>query len=604
MVPDSSFEVMMSCPTTFGMIYCPLSPPGWPQTLTHWFSAVPNSPDYYHSCSTDPTSTQPINFYGDYPPRTGQGYAGLVAYGGLLANGPTASYREYIETQLTQPLVAGQKYTISMWVNFAFHPDAGSFHNVMAVNRLEVHFSTTLFGALSGPLSADFVPVQTQPVSYLTDTSQWVRITGEYTATGGEQFMTIGTFNNGVMPPLQQHAPTTPINGATVQSYYMIDDVSLYPEPIIPCDTLTISQDTLVCTLDAITLQPTSTATAYYWSTGATTQHISVNNSGTYWRVATMGCDATIDTFHVQYFNSTTTNNHDTSICAIQQSITLQGHPGASSYLWNNGATTSSTAIQQGGTYICRAIVNCDLYVDTFYVEGFITTTTVKDTTLCFPAIVTLESIPDAGQYQWNTGQTTASISVSSPGTYHCRAYKDCDLYIHEFTITDKAQFKEISLGSDTIICKGNLISIGHEYPGAISYLWNTGSTNCCITPDVSGQYSVAIDNGCTILNDDIYIDAVTCEDCIYMPTAFTPNGDGKNDRLGVVSKCPLHSFNLKIFNRFGELVYDSKDVMGKWNGMYEDERADLGVYFYYIQYTSAADMKDHFIKGDITLIY
>lgn len=248
--------------------------------------------------------------------------------------------------------------------------------------------------------------------------------------------------------------------------------------------------------------------------------------------------------------------------------------------------------------------MNCELFIDTFYVQGFNTATATKDSTLCFPVSITLSSIVDAEQYQWNTGQTTASITVSSPGNYSCRAYKECDLYIHHYTITDKAQFKEISLGNDTVVCKNDLISIGKEYPGAISYLWNTGATTCCITPDVSGIYNVAIDNGCTILNDDIYIDAVTCEDCIYMPTAFTPNGDGKNDQLGVISKCPLNSFNLKVFNRFGELVYDSKDVTGKWNGLYKGRRSDLGVYFYYIQYISAADMKEHFMKGDITLLY
>jgi gliding motility-associated-like protein len=603
LVVDSSFEDYLTCPITFGMVYCPLAPPSWPQTLTHWFSAVPNSPDYYNSCSSNMYSTVPNNYYGNYPAHTGQAYAGIVAYGGHIVNSIT-SYREYIECQLTQPLVAGQKYKLSMWVNFIVHPYIMSPGYVSAAtDRLAAHFSVNQLMALSGPLSNSFISIQSQPAGFLNDSSQWVNITGEYIATGGENFLTIGTFDNGTIPALQPFYPATPAPGDSYESYYFIDDVTLTTAPVVPCDTNIFIHDTIICSTEAI-LNPFQTDGFYTWNTGEITPGISVNTSGIYWRIATDGCNATIDTFKVQFFNGVITQSHNQSLCATDPTITLQGYPGATSYQWSTGATTATIDIQQAGTYYCRAVENCMLHVDTFHIAPFHTTTYTQDTAVCFPASIILTSINNADLYVWNNGQTTQSITVSTAGKYTCNAYKACDLFIHDFTLTSKAAISSIELGNDTTICNDRSITIGHEYPDVVSSLWNTGATNCCIIPAETGNYKLEVNNGCTTLIDDIDIEIVPCEDCIYMPTAFTPNADGKNDKLGIITKCPLYSFNLKIFNRFGELVYESKDVSGKWNGLYKGQRADLGVYFYYIQYTSLADLKEHMLKGDITLLY
>jgi gliding motility-associated-like protein len=603
LVADSSFEEILNCPTTFGQIFCPLNPPGWPQTLTHWFSPVPNSPDYYSSCTSDIYATVPNNYYGNYPARTGNAYAGIVAYGGNPSYGPGTNYREYVETELTQPMVAGEKYKISLWVNFVVHPYLSAGYAAVAVDRLAANLSANQVLSGTAPLANTYISLQTAIPSFLDDSSQWVNITGKYTAAGGEKFLTIGTFNDGVLPALQPFFPATPLPTDNYLAYYFIEDVSVTVDPPVACDTVIVYHDTLVCTTASIILDPEINSISYYWNTGSTAQNISVSSSGTYWRIATDGCNAIIDTFKVQYFNSTTTNNHDTSICATQPYITLQGHPGATNYLWSTNATTPSISVNEGGIYYCQAIENCNLHVDVFNVDGYITTTTVKDSAVCFPANILLSSINNADSYEWSNGQTTSSIIVSTPGKYTCRAIKNCDLFIHEYTFTEKAQFTAINLGDDTTICNGSHITLGQAYPGAVSYQWNTGETSCCIIPQKTGQYSVSVNNGCTVLNDDIDIESVACEDCIYMPTAFTPNADGKNDKLGAISKCPLYSFSLKIFNRFGEMVYESKDISAKWNGTYKNQRADLGVYFYYIEYTSLADRKNHFMKGDITLI-
>lgn len=300
MVPDSSFEIMLNCPTTFGMIYYPPNPPGWPQTLTHWYSAVANSPDYYNGCSTDIYSTVPNNYNGYHPAHTGVAYTGIVTYSGFLNNGPGLNYREYIATQLTQPMTTGDTYNISMWVKFLVPDGLTSPVAKVSVDRFGVHISNTQVFSVNSPLANSYTSLQNSTAGFLSDTSQWVKISGQYTATGGEQFITIGTFNDGALPAMQPAYPLNPAPGDNYHSYYLVDDVSVTKIVPVPCDTLTITHDTLICAFDNTLLKPEAITPTYVWSTGAGTQNISVSSSGTYWRIATLGCDATIDTSVIQ----------------------------------------------------------------------------------------------------------------------------------------------------------------------------------------------------------------------------------------------------------------------------------------------------------------
>ena len=122
-------------------------------------------------------------------------------------------------------------------------------------------------------------------------------------------------------------------------------------------------------------------------------------------------------------------------------------------------------------------------------------------------------------------------------------------------------------LGNDTSICKGDMLILDAGiYNG---YLWQGGSTKQTFSVTNSGDYKVIVSNsaGCTN-SDSIKINVLeNCGD-INFPTAFSPNADGLNDKFGPVGNIFVVSkYTLKIFNRYGELVFISNNPYQKWEG-------------------------------------
>src|SRR4029079_7924817 len=97
------------------------------------------------------------------------------------------------------------------------------------------------------------------------------------------------------------------------------------------------------------------------------------------------------------------------------------------------------------------------------------------------------------------------------------------------------------------------------------------------------------------------------CSETLYFPGAFTPNNDGKNDSF-YGNGSNLAEYNLKIFNRWGQMVHETKlsGVPGAWNGKYNDKDAPSGLYSYIVDYSSILPTgKKKFFKkqGYFTLI-
>jgi gliding motility-associated-like protein len=87
----------------------------------------------------------------------------------------------------------------------------------------------------------------------------------------------------------------------------------------------------------------------------------------------------------------------------------------------------------------------------------------------------------------------------------------------------------------------------------------------------------------------------------VYMPTAFTPNGDGKNDKYRPVFT-GFHRFHIfRVTNRWGQTIFESTDSDAKWDGTYNGVPQDMGVYFYYIKYDCGGKVLEQ--KGDCSLV-
>lgn len=160
------------------------------------------------------------------------------------------------------------------------------------------------------------------------------------------------------------------------------------------------------------------------------------------------------------------------------------------------------------------------------------------------------------------------------------------------------------SLPADQTICEGEslLLDVGLE---EAQYLWQDGSVADTFEVRESGMYSVTITR-CGISEESSV--QVTVEDCpchLEHPNAFTPDGDSNNDFFAVVSDCPIQQFDLRIYNRWGQLVFHSNDSEQGWDGKFRGELAPMDVYLLQYQYEFDRPGREGLetVSGQVTLI-
>jgi gliding motility-associated-like protein len=163
---------------------------------------------------------------------------------------------------------------------------------------------------------------------------------------------------------------------------------------------------------------------------------------------------------------------------------------------------------------------------------------------------------------------------------------------------------------SDTVTyCIGSSITLDAEIQNA-TYVWSTGAGAQTITV-TAGDYSVIIDPVDAVCNTykTFHVSEVTegCPPIIYVPNAFSPNGDGVNDFTMLIGVA-VASVELMIYNRWGELVYQSTDIgmlnnttVG-WDGKQNGEDAEIGTYVYVLK-AIGEDGSELQQQGNITLV-
>jgi gliding motility-associated-like protein len=164
----------------------------------------------------------------------------------------------------------------------------------------------------------------------------------------------------------------------------------------------------------------------------------------------------------------------------------------------------------------------------------------------------------------------------------------------------------------DTAICYDQefVLNMYADRPDMIkSTQWNIPHQNESALIKVTADKLVILtvtDNSNCILKDSVLVRVKACnppETCIAMPNAFTPNRDGKNDDVKpLVQGCRVKKFQMLIFNRYGELMFESNELSASWNGYYKGVLQSSGVYVYSCTYTGEDDIVRN-LKGSITLV-
>jgi hypothetical protein len=204
LVLNGGFESYSVCPTNSNQFQ---------NNVDFWYKANTSTPDYYNSCCTTGClgTDIPNTGMGLQNTNSGNGFAGIF----IIQTSSPANEREYIGTQLINPMILGHNYYVEFFVSLA---DIERY----ATSRIGAHFSNSQVFQ-NDALVINLTPQIQNPFgNFLSDNVNWMKVSGSFIAAGGEQWLTIGNFYNDLSTDTL--FVTSSVNK---EAYYFIDDVSV-----------------------------------------------------------------------------------------------------------------------------------------------------------------------------------------------------------------------------------------------------------------------------------------------------------------------------------------------------------------------------------------
>ncbi len=309
------------------------------------------------------------------------------------------------------------------------------------------------------------------------------------------------------------------------------------------------------------------------------------------------------------------------SLTSQSANIPLRARPGFYNYEWDNASTDSVRTVTTCGKYWCvYKETPCKVFIDSFNVNYQWQIEVSKIDSSCnnnrfvinssdtMPYNYTWRSV-DGDIIKKSTNKTNGdSLLNPATGSYDVviESINGCDTTI-PFHMMQLPSVLLNGVTPDTIIAYGDSIRL--QAAGAIDYLWSPTQwlndplvADPIASPKEPVVYMVVGSNteGCT---DTAYVN-INIDYTMYefIPSAFSPNGDGRNERFKVINLRYQELQDMKIFNRWGKLIFQVSGNNPGWDGTYNGKLQDVGNYFYVIT-ISLPDGKVKTYKGEVTLI-
>ena len=283
-------------------------------------------------------------------------------------------------------------------------------------------------------------------------------------------------------------------------------------------------------------------------------------------------------------------------------------------FLWSTGDTSPTLNVISPGLYWVEKNRNGCIARDSIIIDKSVTVTTSTVTVnKCKDSLLTigLQSFPNQNNYQWNSGSKNQRLSVSIPGCYIRNSQLlGCSL-VDTFLVQNYPQHKAIDKINYTL-CIGDSIALTGLTKKLAWYRKNLFLSDLSVLQIHGIQDDTlvlkSIDN-CWQL-DTIIIKVEKCQlddtGFLYIPNAFTPNKDGKNDVFIIPGKS-IHNYEMTIYNRWGEQVFFTTNAAEGWDGTYRNVDAPAGTYVVVLKYkpnsTSGSQNKSENLNTSIQLL-
>lgn len=156
-------------------------------------------------------------------------------------------------------------------------------------------------------------------------------------------------------------------------------------------------------------------------------------------------------------------------------------------------------------------------------------------------------------------------------------------------------------LPPDTILCQGDVLKLVSPFQET---KWNGNYTGSSFEVDAPGTViAFALNENNCLRRDTIRIETCCSEKGIYVPNIFSPNDDNENDKFCIYPIAQCSDYMLRVYDRWGELLFESRNPDTCWDGSFRGKSLSSGVYVWTIAFYSEALHRQKVISGDITLI-
>ncbi len=350
--------------------------------------------------------------------------------------------------------------------------------------------------------------------------------------------------------------------------------------------TVDLGEDTDLCNGTVLLNATTPGATGYAWNTGQSTPSINVTMPGFYSVLVSGPCNEVTDEVEIGICIPplVVTLGDDLSVCAGEQFVlqaVVEGGVPPYSYTWSPSVGSGAGPFNLSATGTSSYIVTVtdsdgNAAADQILItvnEEIVDIELGPDRLICTESGEMLSAFsPNAISYLWNTGDTTASITPFNAGIYWVSALGICNID------TDTI---EVNLQSNGLpdfprvvrFCEGDTAIIGPALSSDYTVIWSDGLVGAQIQVVEEAVYTAQVTGQCGTTTFSVSTEKVNCSCDVFVPNAFTPSdNNGTNDLFGPVSECDFYAYEFLIFNRWGELIFESKDPLKKWNGASADE--------------------------------
>lgn len=384
--------------------------------------------------------------------------------------------------------------------------------------------------------------------------------------------------------------------------------VSYLNPPIDP----DLGEDTVLCGNATLLLDPGLAGQGYtfLWQDGSTNPTFTARNQAAYSVQVRNRCGMQQDTIQVRYDSPPNIDfGNDSTLCE-GESILLNAIWSRATYLWSDGFTGPLRTIDASGTYQVTVTNLCGTdqeEINLNFVPYPQAVDLGPDQILCDGETLLLTAEQPGFNYVWQDGSQEATFLVRFAGTYSVSVGNGCGEEVDQIRV-DYADQPVVNLGEDQILCLGQTLRLDATSPSVgVSYTWENGTTAPVRSVTEEGRYAVLVENACGIETDTVEVVARNCDCQVFVPSGFTPNDDGVNDDFTWGFDCDLQTARLRIFDRWGRLMFETDSPDQGWDGRLPGgSDSPEGVYVWVLEYvfqgagSKAAEVTE---SGTVTVI-